>query len=159
MIKIKPANNSGSAMATRLGVAVFLISPTGQFLLSHRASSLGQDTWGLIGGHVEFGEDPVDAICRETKEEIGLGISNPTLMGYSSAIIPGQDQHYVTLFFAARVSDTSDAKNMEPEKITELRWVYHDELPDQLFTPLEKFLDQLGPAGLRQTLAMFPRAA
>lgn len=161
MMKIQAASAktmpSPDAQQTRVGVAVFLISPTGQFLVMRRKSDLGLDTWGLVGGHAEFGEDPYDTAEREVYEEVGIRLRDLKLMDVTNAIIPPHDKHYVTLFFAARVADIGFAQNKEPEKQAELRWIYHDELPDNLFLPLQNFVNKLGPDGLRHMLATFPR--
>ncbi len=160
MIKIKAANTSGeSTQKTKVGVGILLISPTGQFLLRHRISAHGNDTWAPPGGHVDFGEDPVQAAIRETKEEVGIDIHAPTLLDFTSDNFTSTNEHYVTLVFAVRVNDTSSVKNMEPEKCDELRWVYSDELPENIFLPLKNFIKKQGPTGLRHMLAMFPRAA
>ena len=40
-------------------------------LLGLRKNCYGAGTWGLPGGHLEFNERLVDAVCREAKEELG----------------------------------------------------------------------------------------
>ena len=40
------------------------------------------DNWyGLVTGFLEASEDPKIGVCREIKEEIGLTVSNPRLIG------------------------------------------------------------------------------
>jgi 8-oxo-dGTP diphosphatase len=143
---------------TRVGVAVFLISPTGQILLRHRTSTHGNDTWAPPGGHVEFGEDPLQTALRETTEEVGITLTHASFIGYSSEIYPDNGRHYVTLNFAVRVTGTDVVQNTEPDKCDEIRWVYADELPDNLMLSTRTFVDKLGgPDGLRHMLATFPR--
>jgi ADP-ribose pyrophosphatase YjhB (NUDIX family) len=36
--------------------------------------------WGIVGGVVDEGESPMSAAVRETKEEIGLDITNPRFL-------------------------------------------------------------------------------
>lgn len=153
-----PASTARPETYTRVGVAVFLISPTGQILFGLRKAPHGQGTWGLVGGHVEFGEDPADAAIRETFEEIGVSISAPTLSGITSDLFINNGRHYVTLFYACRIQDVGDVKNSEPDKFIEWRWMYADELPDNLFLSLQNFINKLGgTSGLRHMLATFPR--
>ncbi len=71
--------------------------------------------YALPGGHVEPGESFVDAVIREMKEETGLDVKNPRLVGVKQ--FPIQDGRYVVLLFkAAEFSGTlksSDEGQME----------------------------------------------
>lgn len=144
---------------SNIGTAVFLLKPNGSFLIGHRKSKSGYDTWGLTGGHINFGEDPLDAVCRETREETGIRIEDAHLAGYSSDILPDSGKHYVTMFFIARIAADTQAKVCEPDTIDEWRWVFYDELPDNLFPALKGFLDKMGNGGLKHLMATAPRAA
>lgn len=55
----------------------FFETPSKKFLLLKRHPSNHQgDRWGLVGGVVDPGESPIQAMTRETKEEIGLDFDN-----------------------------------------------------------------------------------
>ena len=41
-----------------------------------------KDTWGLIGGSVEDGEDPDDTLIREIKEESNMKVLDFKMIGY-----------------------------------------------------------------------------
>lgn len=153
-----PVSSTQPETHTRVGVGMFLISPTGQILIGLRKAPHGQGTWGLVGGHVEFGEDPSLAAIRETLEEIGVDISEPSLVDVTSDLFQESGRHYLTIFYAARLRTPESIKNLEPDKFVEWRWVYSDELPDNLFLSLENFINKIGgPDGLRRMLATFPR--
>jgi 8-oxo-dGTP pyrophosphatase MutT (NUDIX family) len=58
---------------TRISV-ILLVDPRGWVLLQERDehAPLSPEKWGLVGGHVEDGEDPEPAAYRELEEETGV---------------------------------------------------------------------------------------
>lgn len=66
-----PEHAPKTTQRTRLG-ANAIITCGGKLLLEKRRDS---DTWGLVGGGVKNYEDPIDAIAREVREELGIRIS------------------------------------------------------------------------------------
>ena len=65
-----PKNAPKTTQRTRLG-ANAIITYGGKLLLEKRRDS---DTWGLVGGGVKNYEEPIDAIAREIREELGIRI-------------------------------------------------------------------------------------
>lgn len=45
-----------------------------EVLVGLRAAGIGKNQWALIGGKPNAGEEPIDAIVREVKEEVGLDL-------------------------------------------------------------------------------------
>ena len=43
------------------------------------------DRYGLPGGGLNLGEDPKDGVAREVKEETGINVNNPKLIGLESS--------------------------------------------------------------------------
>ncbi|MBZ5738714.1 NUDIX domain-containing protein [Nocardioides mangrovi] len=56
--------------------SVILVDPRGWLLLQERDEHpvIDPDTWGLVGGHVEDGEDYEPAAYRELEEETGIRV-------------------------------------------------------------------------------------
>ena len=73
-----------------------LITDGDRMLLQNRIKNDWQG-YTLPGGHVEPGESFVDAVIREMKEETGLDIRNPQLVGVKQ--FPIKDGRYVVLLF------------------------------------------------------------
>jgi 8-oxo-dGTP diphosphatase len=61
--------------------AIILENDKGEFLLALRDNKPGipfPDHWDLIGGHVEEGETPEEALEREVKEELDIDLKEYT---------------------------------------------------------------------------------
>ena len=75
-----------------------LIEDGDRLLLQNRIKEDWQG-YTLPGGHVEPGESFVDAVIREMKEETGLTVIEPRLVGVKQ--FPIKDGRYVVLLFKA----------------------------------------------------------
>lgn len=60
------------------GAGVILIADNGNVLLQCRDENnkWNQDSWSEFGGQIEEGETPEEAIKRELKEELGIGLAD-----------------------------------------------------------------------------------
>jgi 8-oxo-dGTP diphosphatase len=130
------AENESAQKKPKVGVGV-LIERDGKILMGKRVGSLGEGTWCLPGGHVEFGERLVDAAKREAKEETGLDVSKMKLVSISDDIMYGK--HYVTIVF--RASEMSDGPIIREEgKFEDMRWFDINNLPKPMFVATENAL-------------------
>ena len=85
-----------------------------------------QDWPGITfpGGHVEPGESFVDAVVREMKEETGLDIKNPRLVGVKQ--FPIKEGRYVVFLF--KTTDYSGTVVSSDEG--QMEWVESSRLPE-----------------------------
>lgn len=99
-----------------------LIEDGDRVLLQNRTKKDWQG-YALPGGHVEQGESFVDAVIREMKEETGLVITNPRLVGIKQ--FPIENGRYVVLLFKA----TEWLGNVVSSKEGLMEWVEYSHLP------------------------------
>ncbi|CAN8236115.1 unnamed protein product [Cochlearia groenlandica] len=134
-----------AAPIPKVAVVVFVVKGT-TVLLGRRRSIIGNSTFALPGGHLEFGESFEECGEREVKEETGLEIENTTLLTVTNNVFKEEEgkpcSHYVTVFMRAKLVDENQIpKNLEPEKCQGWDWYdWFDNLPTPLFWPLEKMV-------------------
>lgn len=128
----------------RVGIGV-MVKDKNKILLGHRAKKredtggiFEPDSWTFPGGKQEFGETYFEGAKREVKEETNLDISDLELFGAEDDMQP--DKHYITLHVIAH-SHMGELKTMEPKKEDEWRWFPLDDLPENLYTPTKKFIE------------------
>ena len=100
-----------------------LIQDGNRLLLQNRVK---EDWKGYTfpGGHVETGESFVDAVKREMKEETGLDILNPQLVGIKQ--FPIENGRYIVLLFKA----TEFKGDVVSSEEGEMEWVEKDMLSE-----------------------------
>ena len=120
--------------------------------------------WISVGGHIELDEDPIEAVIREVKEEVGLEVkligTKPPIKNEShyKHIIPPRylgvhqvddvHRHVILIYFAKASTDIVSKSTMEHER-AETRWVTKEELKDMKLFPnilfyAEEALKELG---------------
>lgn len=100
----------------------------------------GEGTWTMPGGKLHFGESFEQAAVRELKEETGLDANESSLKLISVANDAVADAQFVTIGF---LCDTLSGEPMvmEPDEITEWQWFDIKNLPEPLFFPSRKVLE------------------
>src|SRR6478735_9138275 len=113
-------------MAARIPIALALLVRDGQALLAHRDPSRRwyPDCWDLVGGHVESGELPHQAVRRECLEELGVRVHDPLPIPMSVSD-PTLDVHA----FLVTQWD-GEPVNAAPEEHDDLRWFRPTDVAD-----------------------------
>ena len=103
--------------------AVILNDKGEVLLLKHRFRP--GSGWGLPGGFMEKGEQPIDALRRELREEIGLEVDDVKVFAARSFRKPKQ----VEVLFRGRANAQVKSRTMEVERA---EWFAIDSLPEGL---------------------------
>lgn len=108
----------------RVRIAVAMLVRDGSVLMAHRhpRRQAYADCWDLVGGHLEDGETPEEAMRRECLEEIGVTVrdARPVDLAYSD---PG-----LQMFSFLVTSWDGEPTNIAPDEHDDLRWFRADEL-------------------------------
>lgn len=75
-----------------MGVGAIVVD-RGRVLLLKRRKEPESGCWGIQGGAVEFGETIEDAVKRELKEELSVGVEIVALLGVTDHILPHAGIH------------------------------------------------------------------
>jgi ADP-ribose pyrophosphatase YjhB (NUDIX family) len=62
-------------------------------------------TWGLPGGHLEFGESFEACAAREVLEETGLAVQDLHILTVVNSVMHADQKHYAVIFLGGHVSD------------------------------------------------------
>lgn len=118
--------------------AIILENDKGEFLLYLRDNKPGipfPNHWDLIGGHVEEGETPEEALVREAKEELDIDLKEFTFYKKYECLT-GDAYENVKYIYSGKI-------NLPIEEITLLEGDYpkyftRDEIPDVKFANILK---------------------
>jgi len=105
-----------------------VVDDEGRLLLGRRAAEVWHGYWDTPGGFLEEGEDPLDALRRELKEETGLDVEPERFFGawidrYGDE--PGAP-FTLNLYWTARAVGGEERPD---DDVSELRWFAPAELP------------------------------
>lgn len=127
-----PKNAPKTTQGAHLG-ANAIITCHGRLLLEKRRDS---DVWGLPGGGVKDSEEPLDAIAREIREELGIRIPKNRFRKLSVYGEPGRIAAYrdgsiwrmVIVVFALELENEPDI--VLSKESTDMRFFSREQLKD-----------------------------
>jgi ADP-ribose pyrophosphatase YjhB (NUDIX family) len=123
-------------------VGALVVDENGRLLLVRRAHDPYGGTWDVPGGFLDEAEHPLDALCRELREETGLEIEPDEFVGmWLDRYGTGTDAPTtLNLYWTARATD-GDA--VAGDDAAEVHWFPRDALPPE---------DEIGFPNVRELL-------
>jgi 8-oxo-dGTP pyrophosphatase MutT (NUDIX family) len=132
---------------------VFLAQGSGRLLLTRRSLRVLQPgTWGTVGGALDHGESPEEAVIRETREELGIQVQHEDLqLCYT---FRDEKTRFVYYNYAVLVPEEFEpALNWE---VSEHAWIEFGQWPDPLHFGMQAWLrDTHGERRLRTLVQRF----
>ena len=125
----------------QVGASVIVEDDKGRILLQLRSDN---NCWGYAGGSVELDEEVEEAAKRELFEETGLIANKLSLFG----VFSGKDTHYIypngdevsNIDIVYICKDYSGELRCQKGEVNDLIFFEKDNIPDNLFKPIEKVL-------------------
>lgn len=135
---------------TGVTISYFCHDGQGNYLFNLRSNNCRDEhgRWDNGGGGLEFGEQVLDRLATEIKEEYCTQILEHQFLGYRDVHrqLAGRLTHWISLDFRVLV-DLHQVANGEPDKFEQISWFRLDNLPNplhsQLPTALKKYKKQL----------------
>lgn len=107
----------------RIEPAVIVLIHRGDEILLVKNKHSGARFYSCIAGFVELGESALDAVVRETREEVGIELENIRAAGSQSWPFPDQ------LMLAYHADYKGGELKLQEDEIAEARWFKMNELP------------------------------
>ncbi|SCL39140.1 NUDIX domain-containing protein [Micromonospora pallida] len=107
-----------------------IIDDAGRLFIQRRSPErrLFPDTWDIVGGHLEPGEEIEDALRREVLEETGWTVSQVLGLVGEYRYTGDDGIERVETDFLVRVDGDLDRPQLEAGKHTEFRWITEQEV-------------------------------
>lgn len=112
-------------MQFKIYVRALIQNSENKILLIQKQSNqkIAAGKWILPGGTVDFGEQPLEALNRELKEEINFSLASANFIETETIIL--DNVHWLGLYYKVHGS-VETIKNLEPEKHANVDWVSLD---------------------------------
>ena len=143
-LRLAPAGAELKPNEYREGVAGFVIQD-GELLLERRSDRLdGGNLLDICSGHVEYPEEPVDAMRRELAEELGLEAQSLFLLGTSTMDFGEKlkSKDWFLYFFVVFVP-RGQGLRIDEDEVSEILRIQPEEFTRLLSDELLKFPDNV----------------
>ena len=111
-------------------IGIFVFNPRGEMLIQKRSATKDTDPhhWTIsVGGHMRYGDTPVEAAMREAREEIGLDAKPERLRLLGETLIRGSRESEYWYGYRYDMETLPDL-TPHPEEVAEIKFVSLSEL-------------------------------
>ena len=116
----------------------------GRILLARRAGEPGKGLWDLLGGFMDEGEEPLETLRRELREESGVEIDVGDFLGGIPDTYGDDGIHTVNFYWAATVAG---GEARPADDVAELAWFPEEALPPRREFAFANTIELLERAG------------
>lgn len=107
----------------------------------------GRQTWELLGGRLQTGEEPRAGLARELQEEIGVNVRIGAPIDVGTFILTRTNQPHFFVVYAATLIDPTAELVTPADEVEEVAWFGKDEIEtleiwDNYKQALKKFFVQ-----------------
>lgn len=113
-----------------LEVHIWIINSEDEILIQKRPKHLkyAPNIWAMTGGCVMEGEDSLDAILRETKEELGISIDKNAL----KVPLKHKRKNALTDIWILKQDINVEDITLQKEEVEDVKWISAEELKKML---------------------------
>lgn len=108
-----------------------LIERNGKYLMIQEGKEYVNGTWNIPGGGVEHGENPVEAVKREVKEETGLKVKEVNGLLGSFNARSSKDGHPVNVYLFQCETDGNSPEPEFDEEILDAKFLSPEEIENK----------------------------
>ncbi|MBI4836689.1 MAG: NUDIX domain-containing protein [Candidatus Abawacabacteria bacterium] len=131
-----------NATKIKTGVCVIITDADQKILLGKRQNVLGENTWGLPGGHQKLGESIFECAKREVFAEVNIELEAMELVDVSEIVDTGLDYQLVELGYAS--TKWQGILQLKEHKYCS-EWKFFDinELPADIYLPHKPIVERM----------------
>lgn len=116
-------------------VTIYIINDKKEILLQRRSKNrrFCPNMLGVIAGHIEYNETPIEGAMRELKEEIGLKVNKTNIYNlYDRYLVKERfNNHFMYSFYTICNKEEKEFK-IQKEELSYVKWYSIDEVIDMI---------------------------
>lgn len=119
---------------------ILILSQDEKILILKPSGVFSSSPWSIPKGHIEMGEDPIDAATRETKEEAGIAFDGNDLIPMGERVFSNKKKK-LHVFLAKIQKESKDINPKLNWEHSEYLWVSPKEGRDLVHEAQKPFFD------------------